>query len=141
MKIEQFEDKALSHYSYAILSECENKIVLVDPSRNVQPYLLFAEQHQAQIIGVIETHPHADFISGHLELHQLTGATIYCSKLLGAIYPHQTFDDGDVINLGKINLKALNTPGHSPDSICIILEHDGRDKAVFTGDTLFIGDC
>jgi glyoxylase-like metal-dependent hydrolase (beta-lactamase superfamily II)/rhodanese-related sulfurtransferase len=141
MKIEQFEDKGLSHYSYAIWSECEHKIVLVDPSRNIAPYLAFAEHHQAEIIGVIETHPHADFVSGHLELHQVTGATIYCSKLVGAGYPHQTFDDGDVINLGKISLKALNTPGHSPDSICIVLEHDGKDKAVFTGDTLFIGDC
>jgi hydroxyacylglutathione hydrolase len=141
MKIEQFEDKDLSHYSYAVLSECENKVVLIDPSRNIQPYLAFAELHQAEIIGVIETHPHADFVSGHLELHQTTGATIYCSKLLGATYPHQAFDEGDVINFGKIKLKAINTPGHSPDSISIILEHDGKDKAIFTGDTLFIGDC
>lgn len=89
MKIEQFEDKDLSHYSYAVLSECENKVVLIDPSRNIQPYLAFAELHQAEIIAVIETHPHADFVSGHLELHQTTGATIYCSKLLGAAYPHQ----------------------------------------------------
>jgi len=141
MKIEQFEDKDIAHNSYAVLSECENKVVLVDPSRNVQPYLAFAELHQAEIIGVIETHPHADFVSGHLELHQTTGATIYSSRLLGAAYPHQTFDEGDVIKLGKIKLKAINTPGHSPDSISIILEHDGKDKAIFTGDTLFIGDC
>jgi hydroxyacylglutathione hydrolase len=141
MKIEQFEDKDLSHYSYAVLSECENKVVLVDPSRNIEPYLAFAEQHQAEIIGVIETHPHADFVSGHLELHQTTGATIYCSRLLGAVYPHQTFDEGDEINFGKIKLKAINTPGHSPDSISIILEHKEKDKAIFTGDTLFIGDC
>jgi hydroxyacylglutathione hydrolase len=141
MKIEQFEDKDLSHNSYAILSECENKVVLIDPSRNLQPYLAFAELHQAKIIGVIETHPHADFVSGHLELHQTTGAKIYCSRLVGAAYPHQTLDEGDVINLGKIKLKAINTPGHSPDSISIILEHKGKDKAIFTGDTLFIGDC
>jgi hydroxyacylglutathione hydrolase len=141
MKIEQFEDKNLSHYSYAVLSECERKVVLVDPSRNIQPYLAFAKLHQAEITGIIETHPHADFVSGHLELHQTTGATIYCSKLLGAAYPHQAFDDGDVINFGKIKLKAINTPGHSPDSISIILEHEGEDKAIFTGDTLFIGDC
>ncbi|TWR28570.1 MBL fold metallo-hydrolase [Mucilaginibacter achroorhodeus] len=141
MKIEQFEDKGLSHYSYAILSECENTIVLIDPSRDVKPYLSFAKEHEATIIGVIETHPHADFVSGHLELQQVTGAVIYCSKLLGAEYPHQTFDDGDEIVFGKIKLRALNTPGHSPDSISIVLEHDGQDKAVFTGDTLFIGDC
>ncbi len=141
MKIEQFEDKHLSHYSYAILSECAAEIVLIDPSRNINPYLTFAEVNQAKIIGVIETHPHADFVSCHLELHETTGATIYCSKLLGALYPQQTFDDGDTISFGKINLKAINTPGHSPDSICIMLEHNGKDHAVFTGDTLFIGDC
>jgi len=141
MKIEQFEDKSLSHYSYAILSECESKIILIDPARDISPYLSYAAGNQAEIIGVIETHPHADFVSGHLELHQTTGATVYCSKLLGAAYPHQSFDDGDEITFGKIKLKAMNTPGHSPDSICIILEHEGKDKAVFTGDTLFIGDC
>ncbi|MDB5011304.1 MAG: sulfurtransferase [Mucilaginibacter sp.] len=140
-KIEQFEDKELAHYSYAILSEGESKLVLIDPARNVQPYLDFAEQHRAEIIGVIETHPHADFISGHLELHQLTGAIIYCSKLVDAAYRHQSFDDGDTIYFGKIKLKGINTPGHSPDSICIVLEYEGKDKAVFTGDTLFIGDC
>ncbi len=141
MKIEQFEDKGLSHYSYAILSECENKIVLIDPSRDITPYLSYAKAHKATIIGVIETHPHADFVSGHLELQQVTEAVIYCSKLLGAEYTHQTFDDGDEIAFGIIKLKALNTPGHSPDSISIVLEHNGQDKAVFTGDTLFIGDC
>jgi hydroxyacylglutathione hydrolase len=141
MKTEQFEDKGLAHYSYAILSECESEIVLIDPARDIAPYLSYAEKNEATIIGVIETHPHADFVSGHLELHQTTAAIIYCSKLLGAEYPHQSFDDGDVLEFGKIKLKALNTPGHSPDSICIVLEHKGRDKAVFTGDTLFIGDC
>ena len=141
MKIEQFEDKNLSHYSYAILSECRSEIVLIDPARNINPYINFAKQYEARIVAVIETHPHADFVSGHLELHETTGATLYCSKFLGATYPHQPFDNGDEISFGKINLKALNTPGHSPDSISIVLEHSGKDKAVFTGDTLFIGDC
>lgn len=141
MKIEQFEDKALSHYSYAILSGSAKKVVLIDPARDIAPYLAFAEQHNANIIAVIETHPHADFVSGHLELHRSTGATIYCSALVGASYPHQAFDDGDVIGFGNIRLKSIFTPGHSPDSISIILEHEGSDKAVFTGDTLFIGDC
>jgi hydroxyacylglutathione hydrolase len=141
MKIKQFEDKGLAHYSYAVLSECENKIVLIDPSRNIEPYLNYAAKHKAEIIGVIETHPHADFVSGHLELFETTGAVIYCSGLLGADYPHKPFDDGQLIELGNIKLKAINTPGHSPDSICIVLEHEGTDKAVFTGDTLFIGDC
>jgi hydroxyacylglutathione hydrolase len=165
MIIEQFEDRQLSHYSYAILSEEEQKIILIDPSRNTSAYISFAARHAAKIIGVIETHPHADFVSSHLELHQAAGlhqtaglhqvaglhqtvgahkaagATVYTSRLTGALYPHQGFDEGDTIRLGKINLRALNTPGHSPDSICIVLEQDGEDKVVFTGDTLFIGDC
>jgi len=141
MKIEQFEDKGLSHYSYAILSKSSRQVVLIDPSRDISQYLAYAENNEATIIGVIETHPHADFVSGHLELHRTTGATIYCSALVGAEYPHQAFDDGDMINFGKITLKVLNTPGHSPDSISIILMHDSKDKAVFTGDTLFVGDC
>ena len=139
MEIKQFEDKGLSHYSYAIRSE--HKIILIDPARDIKPYLAYATAHQASIIGVIETHPHADFVSGHLDLHQLTGATIYCSKLVKAAYPHQAFDDNDVISFGNIRLHAINTPGHSPDGICILLEHEGHNKAVFTGDTLFIGDC
>ncbi|GAC1310083.1 MAG: rhodanese-like domain-containing protein [Mucilaginibacter sp.] len=141
MKIKQFEDKGLAHYSYAILSECESEIVLIDPSRNISEYISYAQEHKAKIIGVIETHPHADFVSGHLELHKVTGAIIYCSKLVGATYPNQSFDDGDVISFGKIKLRSLNTPGHSPDSISIVVEHEGQDKTVFTGDTLFIGDC
>ena len=141
MHIKQFEDKNLSHYSYAITSDSEKKIILIDPSRNPQQYLKYAKENDAQITGVIETHPHADFVSSHLELLQSTGATIYVSELAGALYPHQAFDEGQSIQLGKIKLSALNTPGHSPDSISILLEYDGKQKAVFTGDTLFIGDC
>jgi glyoxylase-like metal-dependent hydrolase (beta-lactamase superfamily II)/rhodanese-related sulfurtransferase len=140
MEIKQFEDKNLAHYSYAIISNGE--IALIDPARNPQPYYDFAKQHHAKINAVIETHPHADFVSSHLEIYNTTGATIYVSKLLGAEYPHQTFDDGDAIVLGNITLKALNTPGHSPDSISIVaIDENGKENAVFTGDTLFIGDC
>ena len=141
MQIKQFENKDLSHFSYAILSDCEKKIILIDPSRDISAYLEFAKKNDAQITGIIETHPHADFVSSHLELHKKTGAIIYTSKLTGANYPHQTFDEGEIIEIGKIKLHALNTPGHSPDSISIVLEHEGKQKAVFTGDTLFIGDC
>jgi hydroxyacylglutathione hydrolase len=91
-------------------------------------------------VGVIETHPHADFVSSHLEIHQQTGATIYAHSLVGADYPHQAFDEGAVLQIGKIRLKSLHTPGHSPDGISVVLEHAGKDKAVFSGDTLFIGD-
>ena len=140
MEIKQFEDKNLAHYSYAILSKGE--IALIDPARDPKPYYDFASDNQAKIKAVIETHPHADFASSHLEIHHTTGATIYVSKLLGAEYPHQAFDEGDTIRLGEVTLKALNTPGHSPDSISIVLEDEKeKDRAVFSGDTLFIGDC
>jgi len=141
MEIKQFEDKNLSHFSYAILSDSEKKIILIDPARNPQPYLDYAKEKEAQITGIIETHPHADFISSHLELHTTTGATVYISKLAHALYPHQPFDEGQTILLDTIKLSAVNTPGHSPDSICIVLEKDGTQAAVFTGDTLFVGDC
>jgi glyoxylase-like metal-dependent hydrolase (beta-lactamase superfamily II)/rhodanese-related sulfurtransferase len=139
MHIEQFYDTGLAHASYAILSNHE--VVFIDPARNPDPYLAFARENHAKIIGVIETHPHADFVSSHLELHKKTGATIYTSKLVGAAYPHATFDDGDVLAVGNVSLKALNTPGHSPDSICVLaLDETGHEKALFTGDTLFVGD-
>lgn len=140
MEIKQFEDKNLAHYSYAIISNGE--MALIDPSRNPQPYYDFAKQRMAKITAVIETHPHADFVSSHLEISNTTGATIYVSELLGAEYIHQTFDEGDAIVLGSITLKSLNTPGHSPDSISIVaIDENGKMQAVFTGDTLFIGDC
>lgn len=141
MEIRQFEDKGLSHYAYAVYSEQAGEVILIDPARDVTPYMEFAAARNAKITGVIETHPHADFVSSHLELHQSTGATIYCSALVGAAYPHTTFDEGDSIQAGELTFKALNTPGHSPDSISIVLETGGAVKAVFTGDTLFIGDC
>ncbi|MBS1730291.1 MAG: MBL fold metallo-hydrolase [Bacteroidetes bacterium] len=140
MEIKQFEDKGLAHYSYALVSNGE--IALIDPARNPQPYYDFAKQHQAKITTVIETHPHADFVSGHAEIARTTGATIYVSKLLGAEYPHQTFDEDDTIMVGNTKLQALNTPGHSPDSICIIVQDEqGKPVGLFSGDTLFIGDC
>lgn len=140
MEIKQFEDKNLAHFSYAIVSKGE--IALIDPSRDPQPYYDFAKEQGARITSVIETHPHADFVSSHLEIHRTTGATIYVSKLLGAEYPHHTFDEGDEIRTGDAKLTALNTPGHSPDSISIVLSDKyGTQHAVFTGDTLFIGDC
>lgn len=140
MKIRQFEDKGLSHFSYAVHSEISNEIVLIDPARNPQPYYDFANARNARITGVIQTHPHADFVSSHMEIHLKTGAAIFVSKWVGADYPHRAFDEGDVIELGEVKLKAIFTPGHSPDGISIIAEENGKDNAVFTGDTLFIGD-
>lgn len=137
MTIKQFEYKPLAHYSYAIVSK--GKMAVIDPERDPQQYYDFAKAHNATITAIIQTHPHADFVSSHLEIHKKTGATIYNSEKLGADYPHQAFDDGDSITLGDITLKAINTPGHSPDSITIMAT-DGDKTVLFTGDTLFIGD-
>ena len=137
MNITQFEDKPLAHYSYAIISD--SKMAIVDPSRDPKPYYKLAEKENAKIVAVFETHPHADFVSSHFQIHKETGATIFVSKLVGANYPHKTFDDGDVFNLGSVQFSAINTPGHSPDSITIIAKNNA-DYAMFSGDTLFIGD-
>lgn len=138
-KIKQFEDKGLAHFSYAVLAN--ERVILVDPARDPQPYYEFAEANRANIIGIIETHPHADFISSHKEIHQTTGATIHISKLVDADYPHLPFDEGDEIDLGEgIKIRSINTPGHSPDSITAVLSAKGKDQMAFTGDTLFIGD-
>ncbi|GAB2608959.1 MBL fold metallo-hydrolase [Belliella aquatica] len=138
-EIKQFEDDGLAHFSYAIYAE--GNIILVDPGRNPQQYYDYAKEKNAKIVGVIETHPHADFVSSHLEIHQTTSAPIYISELVNVHYDFVGFDEGDVITLAEgVKLKALFTPGHSPDGISIVLEEDGVDIAVFTGDTLFIGD-
>ncbi|WP_299156887.1 MBL fold metallo-hydrolase [uncultured Christiangramia sp.] len=137
MDIKQFKDEPLAHYSYAIVSE--GKMALVDPSRNPMQYYSYAESKNAKIVAIFETHPHADFISGHMQIHQETGATIYTSEMVGADYPHQGFDDGDSLEMGKITFSAINTPGHSPDSITVVAKED-KDTALFTGDTLFIGN-
>lgn len=137
MKIEQFKDEPLAHYSYAIVSEGE--MALVDPSRNPKQYYKFAEGNNAKIVAVFETHPHADFVSGHLQIHQETGATIYVSEKTGVNYPHEPFDEGQSVKIGKATIRPLHTPGHSPDSFTFVTEEDEK-TVLFTGDTIFIGN-
>jgi len=138
MTIKQFKDNPLAHYSYAIVSNGE--MALVDPSRNPMEYYKYAEEQGAKIVAVFETHPHADFVSSHMQIYEQTGATIYVSEMVGADYPHKSFDDGDALKVGNIEFKAINTPGHSPDSITIVAKEEGDETALFTGDTLFIGN-
>ncbi len=139
MEIKQFYDTGLAHASYAVVSD--GVMAVIDPARDPKPYYDFAQEKSAKIVAVIETHPHADFVSSHLEIHQTTGAQIYVSQMVAADYPSIPFDEGAMLTLGKIQLKALNTPGHSPDSISVILvDETGKQHAVFTGDTLFVGD-
>ncbi|HXH20306.1 MAG TPA: MBL fold metallo-hydrolase [Chitinophagales bacterium] len=140
MLIRQFEDNYLSHFSYAILHD--GKAALIDPARNPLPYYDFAKQHAAQIVAVIETHLHADFVSSHVEMARTTGAGIFIHPAAQPEFEFHPFDDHALpLKLGGISLKAISTPGHSPDSICILL-NDAHEEpvAVFSGDTLFIGD-
>lgn len=137
--IHQFTDSNLAQYGYLVWSGTDAAVI--DPARDIRPILTMLEEKGLTLKAIIETHPHADFVSGHLELHTLTGAPIYISTLLGAAYDHIGFDDGNSIALGSVTLHALNTPGHSPDSISILLrDTDGTEQALFSGDTLFVGD-
>jgi|25_taG_2_1085351.scaffolds.fasta_scaffold01454_5 glyoxylase-like metal-dependent hydrolase (beta-lactamase superfamily II)/rhodanese-related sulfurtransferase len=137
MKIKQFKDEPLAHYSYALVSNGE--MAVVDPSRNPMQYYKYAEDNDAKIVAVFETHPHADFVSGHLQIQEETGAKIYISEKVGVDYPHTPFDEGDEVKIGSVSVKALHTPGHSPDSLTFIAEEKG-ETAMFSGDTLFIGN-
>lgn len=138
--IERFYDKGLAHAAYAVLSDGE--MALIDPARDPQPYYEFAQRHGARITAVIETHPHADFVSSHAEISAATGAPVYVNPLVQAGYPHFPFaEGGEPVRVGAVTLRALHTPGHSPDSLCAVLDDEqGRTVAVFTGDTLFVGD-
>jgi hydroxyacylglutathione hydrolase len=137
--IEQFEDKGLAQYTYALLYD--RKIILIDPARDARPFYKYAADNGAVITAVIETHPHADFVSSHAEVQRNKQAVVYASRKLHAKYSHHPVDEGDVIKLNdRLRLKIIDTPGHSPDSISIILEDSGKDVAVFTGDALLFGN-
>ena len=139
VKIEQFNDSALAHYSYAILSNGE--VALVDPGRDPKPYLEWADRHGAKITAVFETHPHADFVSCHKECIERWNATVYIHPKVGVAYRHTPLEHGNKVTVGNVTFEALFTPGHSPDHNAYLL-YDENDKpvAVFTGDSLFIGD-
>lgn len=139
MTIKHFYDQALAQGSYAI--ESDGQMALIDPWRDPKVFLEYAAQQKAKIVAIFETHPHADFISGHLELSEVTGAPVYIHEKAGAIYPHTAVAHGDVVKLGGLTFKALFTPGHSPDhNSYLLVDEEGKDHAVFTGDSLFVGD-
>ena len=141
MVFEQFYLGCLAHASYMLGSE--GIAAVVDPQRDVDIYLETARQHGLSIRYVIETHLHADFVSGHHELARVTGASIYLGAKAGAKFPHVDVYDGDVLEFGRCRLKFLETPGHTIESISIVvtdLEKSEEPTAVLTGDTLFIGD-
>jgi hydroxyacylglutathione hydrolase len=141
MYFEQFYLGCLAHASYMLASEGE--AIVVDPQRDVDLYLNAAKDHQVKICHIFETHLHADFVSGHRELASRTGAAIYIGAQAAATFPHHAVKDGSTLQVGKMGIRVLETPGHTPESICLVvtdLEKSSEPWAVLTGDTLFIGD-
>jgi hydroxyacylglutathione hydrolase len=133
----------LSQASYLIGDETTGRAVIVDPRRDIAEYLADAEKQQLRIIGVINTHFHADFLAGHLELTQATGAWIGYGRRANTEYPVRHLADGERVTLGEVTLEVMETPGHTPESISIqVLRHatDSVPYGVLTGDALFIGD-
>jgi glyoxylase-like metal-dependent hydrolase (beta-lactamase superfamily II) len=142
MILKQFYLNCLAHASYLIGDEASGDAAVVDPQRDVDQYVRFALEHGLTIRHVVLTHLHADFIAGHLELNTLTGARIYLGRTASAEYPFTPLGTGDAFTLGSVRLEALETPGHTPESICLLV-FDGtapEPAAVLTGDTLFVGD-
>jgi glyoxylase-like metal-dependent hydrolase (beta-lactamase superfamily II) len=144
MILKQFYLGCLAHASYLIGDETAHAAVVVDPQRDIDQYLAFAAEHGLEIRHVLLTHFHADFLAGHLELRDRTGARIYLGAAARAEYDFTPLRDGDAIELGRVRLTALETPGHTAESISILvfdLDEDARTPyAVLTGDTLFVGD-
>lgn len=144
MQLKQYFLGCLAHASYLIVDERTKIAAVVDPQRDIDEYLEDAEKVGATIKYVFLTHFHADFLAGHIELRDKTGAQIYLGKRGQAEYAVTAVEDGDVIEFGDVRLKIMETPGHTPEGISILvydLKVDDRDPyAVLTGDTLFIGD-
>jgi len=141
MYFEQFYLGCLAHASYMLASEGE--AVVVDPQRDVEIYLKAAEDHHVTVRHIFETHLHADFVSGHRELAARTGAKIYIGAQAGAQFPHVAIGDGFELQFGQILIKVLETPGHTTESVCLVVtdrEQSPEPWAVLTGDTLFLGD-
>ncbi|MCU1264216.1 MAG: beta-lactamase domain protein [Acidobacteria bacterium] len=141
MYFKQFYLACLAHASYLIGSDGEAAVV--DPQRDVDQYINEAEAQGLRIKYVIETHLHADFVSGHRELAQRSGAQIVFGDKAAAQFPHRAVKDGDEIRIGRVNLRVIATPGHTPESICLVItdtEVSNQPQKVLTGDTLFIGD-
>ncbi|MFN3653359.1 MAG: MBL fold metallo-hydrolase [Armatimonadota bacterium] len=137
MFVGRFFVEGLAHASY--LFGRDGEAAVVDPKRDVEDYLATAAGRGVKIVAIFETHPHADFVSGHLELAERTGAPIYVSESYPAQFPHQALRHEEQVTIGGMPVTALHTPGHSPDSMSFYAE-DGEERVVFSGDILFVGD-
>src|SRR5690348_16525131 len=138
MFLKRFFVEGLAQASYLFGSGGEAAVV--DPKRDVDDYIQAAKAEKLKIVAILETHPHADFASGHVELAKRTGAKIYVSSKAAATYDHVDAEDGTHIRVGDLDVEVLATPGHSPDSLSFLVTEAEKRVAVFTGDTLFVGD-
>ncbi|MFY7839935.1 MAG: MBL fold metallo-hydrolase [Lacibacter sp.] len=139
MKIEQIYTGCLAQGAYYI--ESNGEAVVIDPLREVRPYVEKAQRNNAKIKYVFETHFHADFVSGHIDLAKETGAKIVYGPNAKPDFDFHAAQDGEELKVGKLTFKVLHTPGHTMESTCYLLkDENGKDIAIFTGDTLFIGD-
>jgi hydroxyacylglutathione hydrolase len=144
----QFYLPCLAHASYLIGDEATGTAAVIDPQRDIDQYIAFASEHSLKIKHVFLTHLHADFVAGHLELRDRAGATIYLGAAAKAGYTFTPLHDDETVEFGRVRLKILETPGHTPESISILVydldarggENNKQPYAVLTGDTLFIGD-
>ena len=148
MLLERFEDKGLSHYSYAVGCEGTGEVVIVDPRRDVDLYLDFAHTRNLRIVGVLETHIHADFAAGTKTLAEATGAEIHVSaydegQLYETAFAHTPMREGDAITMGKTRIEALHTPGHTPEHLSFLVYDLARapkvPQVLLSGDFLFVG--
>lgn len=139
MKIEQIYTGCLAQGAYYI--ESDGEAAIVDPLRETAPYLAKAEKEGAKIKYVFETHFHADFVSGHVDLSEKSGATIVYGPGAKTDFEMHEASDGEIFEIGKVKIKVLHTPGHTLESSCyLLLDEEGKEHALFSGDTLFIGD-
>lgn len=139
MYIEQLYTNCLAEAAYYI--ESNGEAAIIDPLRETQPYVALAKKRNARIKYVFETHFHADFVSGHIDLAREVNARIIYGPLAEANYEVYNAKDGEEFRLGELTIRVLHTPGHTPESSCyLLLDKDKKEHAIFTGDTLFVGD-
>jgi hydroxyacylglutathione hydrolase len=139
MKIEQLYTGCLAQGAYYI--ESEGEVAIIDPLREIQQYIDKAETNNSKIKYILETHFHADFVSGHVDLANKTGATIVFGPGASTDYDIHSATDGEELKLGKLTIKVLHTPGHTLESATYLLkDENGKNYAIFSGDTLFLGD-
>ena len=141
MLVQQFYVDGIAHLSY--LLGANRTCAIIDPKRDVDAYIAAAKELGLTITHILETHLHADFVSGHMDLAAMTGAAIYAPKSGACLYEHVAVGDGDSFDLEDMHIEVIDTPGHTPDCVCYVVTDRSRGDepaAAFTGDTLFVGD-